>query len=433
VSAADLLLAHTRPHNSRRLSRRELYVEGALAAAVLAASVAVAALLPTARPWTLAAAAACAAAYALAGRVPLYVGGGCALPTQLVLVPMLLLLPLPAVPLVVVAGCLLAAGVDVAGGRDHPDRLLTATGDAGYVLAPVAVLALAGEPSPGDGWTALGAAFVAQCLLDAGLSLGREWLGRRIRPAAQLSVMATVYGVDALVLPVAMAVATHASGPAAAAAGTLPLILLLAAIGRDRNRHLGAALERLDELTDAQERVRVATRQATHDELTGLINHRGFQEALEREARRSRRGGAPMSLVLVDIDNFKRVNDTYGHQCGDEVLRAVGAFMGMRCRATDVTARYGGEELAVVLPDTDAEGALVIAEELRQAIGALGFRTSAGMLEVTASFGVAELTPDIADRHALVAAADAALYAAKHSGKNRTVVHRAPAPHPAEG
>jgi diguanylate cyclase (GGDEF)-like protein len=430
VSAAELLLANTRPHNSRRLSRRELRVEGALAAAVLAAGVALAALLPTQRPWLPAAAALCAAAYALAARVPLYVGGGCALPTQLVVVPMLLLLPLPAVPLVVVAGCLLAAGVDVAARRDHPARLLTATGDAGYVLAPVIVLALAGEPSATDGWAVLGAAFAAQCALDAGLSLGREWLGRRIRPAAQLSVMATVYGVDALVLPVGIVAAAHASGPAVAVAGTLPLVVLLAAIARDRNRHLGAALDRLDELTEAHERVRVATRQATRDELTGLINHRGFQDVLERETRRSRRSGAPMSLVLIDIDNFKRVNDTYGHQCGDEVLRAVGSFMQLRCRASDAPARYGGEELAVVLPDTDAAGALVIAEELREAIAGLVFRTSAGILEVTASFGVAELTPDIADRHALVAAADAALYAAKHSGKNRTIVHRVAEPVP---
>jgi diguanylate cyclase (GGDEF)-like protein len=169
-------------------------------------------------------------------------------------------------------------------------------------------------------------------------------------------------------------------------------------------------------------------RRATRDELTGLANHRGFQEVLEREVQRSRRTGEPVSLVIVDVDNFKRVNDTYGHQCGDEVLRAIGAFMLLRCRVTDEPARYGGEELAVVLPATGADGAEAIAEYLREAIAALQFRTSAGMLEVTASFGVAELTPEIAGRHALVAAADAALYRAKHSGKNRTVVHRVAEP-----
>jgi diguanylate cyclase (GGDEF)-like protein len=423
VSAAELLLANTRPHHSRRLSRREFGVEAALAAAVVGAAAALAVLLPTDRPWLPAALGLWVAVYAAAARVPLYVGGGCAVPTQVVLVSMLLLLPLPAVPLVVIAGCLVAAAVDVAGRRDRVSRLLTAVGDAGYVLAPVAVLSAAGEPGPDDGWAALAVAFAAQCVLDAGLSLGREWLGRRIRPAAQLSVMGTVYGVDALALPVGVLISGHGSIPGAIA--VVPMILLLAAIARDRNRHLGAALDRLDELADAREREREATRNATRDELTGLANHRGFQAVLEREVQRSRRTGEPVSLLIVDVDNFKRVNDTYGHPCGDEVLRAIGSFMLLRCRVTDEPARYGGEELAVVLPATDADGAHAIAEDLREAIAALRFRTAAGMLDVTASFGVAELTPEIADRHALVAAADAALYRAKHSGKNRTVVHRA--------
>src|SRR5829696_1065475 len=162
-------------------------------------------------------------------------------------------------------------------------------------------------------------------------------------------------------------------------------------------------------------------RQATTDELTGLANVRAFVSIVERELERSRRFDTPLGLVMVDIDDFKLVNDTHGHQQGDEVLAQVARVLRTLSRELDAPARYGGEELAVVLPQTDAEGAALQAERMRAAVEALEVPRvdGRGTLSVTASFGVASVPESALDRTELIAAADAALYRAKRAGKNR--------------
>jgi diguanylate cyclase (GGDEF)-like protein len=166
-------------------------------------------------------------------------------------------------------------------------------------------------------------------------------------------------------------------------------------------------------------------RQAVTDELTGLFNHRRFQEVIANEVERTKRGGPGMGLIMLDLDNFKRVNDTYGHMQGDLVLREVARVLRESSREIDEPARYGGEEMAVALPATDLEGAYRFAERVRRSIESLELPLidGDGSLRVTASFGAAALPPNQprADKDALVAAADAALYRAKRSGKNRTV------------
>jgi diguanylate cyclase (GGDEF)-like protein len=165
-------------------------------------------------------------------------------------------------------------------------------------------------------------------------------------------------------------------------------------------------------------------RQAVTDELTGLFNHRRFQEVMTQEVERARRYGQEMGLIMLDIDNFKRVNDTYGHLQGDMVLREVARVLRQSSREIDEPARYGGEEMAVALPQTDLEGAFRFAERVRRRIEALDLPLldGDGTLKVTASFGAASLATSTGDgKDALVAAADAALYRAKRSGKNRTV------------
>jgi len=162
-------------------------------------------------------------------------------------------------------------------------------------------------------------------------------------------------------------------------------------------------------------------RQAVTDELTGLANARAFHSTLEREIERSRRFQSPLGLVMLDIDDFKLVNDEYGHQQGDEVLASVASVLREFSRDIDAPARYGGEELAVVLPQTDSEGAALLAERMRGAIERtrvprVGRR---GALHVTASFGVAAVPESAAEKDALIAAVDAALYRAKRGGKNR--------------
>ena len=162
-------------------------------------------------------------------------------------------------------------------------------------------------------------------------------------------------------------------------------------------------------------------RQAVTDALTGLANLRAFISTLDREVERRRRFEHPVGLVMIDLDDFKRVNDTYGHQQGDEVLAHVAWVLRDASRDLDTVARYGGEELAVVLPQTDASGAAQLAERMRQAIEGLHIpRVGApGTIEVTASFGVASVPENALDRNELIAAADGALYAAKAAGKNR--------------
>ena len=162
-------------------------------------------------------------------------------------------------------------------------------------------------------------------------------------------------------------------------------------------------------------------RQAITDELTGLSNHRRFQEVTSIELERARRFDHDVGLVLLDVDNFKRVNDTYGHQQGDAVLRAVARVLRESCREIEEPARYGGEELAVTLPETDLEGAYRLAERVRAAVEELEVPLieGAGRVLVTASIGVASARG--ARKEEMIEAADRALYEAKRSGKNRTV------------
>jgi diguanylate cyclase (GGDEF)-like protein len=163
-------------------------------------------------------------------------------------------------------------------------------------------------------------------------------------------------------------------------------------------------------------------RQAVTDDLTGLFNHRRFQEVVTAEVERARRFEQALGLVMLDIDDFKVVNDTYGHQQGDLVLREVARALRDGSREIDEPARYGGEELAVALPQTDLEGTFLLAERVRTAIEALEIPRldGSGVIRVTASFGVAAIPESAGEKEDLIAAADAALYRAKRAGKNRT-------------
>ena len=165
-------------------------------------------------------------------------------------------------------------------------------------------------------------------------------------------------------------------------------------------------------------------RQAVTDELTGLFNHRRFQEVMAAEVERDAALRQELGLIMLDIDNFKRVNDTYGHLQGDLVLREVARVLRESSREIDEPARYGGEEMAVALPQTGLRGRVRVRRARPQRIEALELPLldGDGVLRVTASFGAAALPHSAKiDKDALVAAADAALYRAKRSGKNRTV------------
>jgi len=163
------------------------------------------------------------------------------------------------------------------------------------------------------------------------------------------------------------------------------------------------------------------TNQAQTDGLTNLANRRALDERLDDEVDHAKRLGTNVAFVIADIDNFKSINDSYGHQAGDEVLRRVARTFAEAVRELDLPGRYGGEEIALVLPGTNLTGARALAEKIRRSLEELPFTTPEGIpFQVTASFGAA-CFPAQSSVEALVAAADAALYEAKRTGKNRVV------------
>jgi len=168
---------------------------------------------------------------------------------------------------------------------------------------------------------------------------------------------------------------------------------------------------------DSARRRETLREQARSDGLTGLLNHRACHERLGEEVARATAADRPLSVVVVDLDHFKTVNDTCGHECGDEVLAAFGVMLRANLRGADIAARAGGEEFVVVLPDTDRSGAMHVAEHLRRATTALAVPRLGA--RITASFGVATLPDDAVDTDALLRLADRALYAAKQRGRNR--------------
>ena len=289
--------------------------------------------------------------------------------------------------------------------------------DAGGLLAP------AGADTEPAGGAASGA-----------LDLALEALGST-RPAERVAD-----GWSALAVP--LAVKDRAEG-----------VVVVEADGRRRVE--SAEKEALQVLANQAavvlENVRLyrrAEQQAIRDGLTGLYNHRHFQERLRQECDRARRYGTPLSLLMIDLDDFKSFNDQFGHQLGDEVLREIGEILFAGCRrGVDLAARYGGEEFAVILPHTHAAdtpgegaedaddgpeaappagaGAIVVAARLRAAIAARSFPGLGGRryAHITATIGIAELVDPERDASVLLADADAALYEGKRAGRDRVWIH----------
>jgi len=165
-------------------------------------------------------------------------------------------------------------------------------------------------------------------------------------------------------------------------------------------------------------------RLATTDGLTGLNNHRHFQEQLTKECERSKRYGRTFSLLLMDIDHFKKFNDTYGHPVGDLVLREISGCIRQSIRQSDFPARYGGEEFVVILPENDEQGAGVTSERIRQTVEAHLVKTAGKELRVTVSVGYAAFPRHAEEKSKLIDCADKALYYSKESGRNRVTAYR---------
>ena len=214
----------------------------------------------------------------------------------------------------------------------------------------------------------------------------------------------------------------------------IPIILQTAAGSRAEDQRLGSEVGALGFITDPTDLDLLLARartlldfkayldtceeQASTDHLTGLANRRRFERQLEREVARTARHGRPFSLITIDIDHFKKVNDTYGHETGDEAIKSLARVLQQGTRGIDLAARIGGEEFAVILTETNLTGAVEAAERLRAALKVIDVQ-SVG--RIAASFGVAECPTQAETARELLARADAALYEAKREGRDRVV------------
>jgi diguanylate cyclase (GGDEF)-like protein len=202
-----------------------------------------------------------------------------------------------------------------------------------------------------------------------------------------------------------------------------------AAHGNDELAQLGAAFDNMARAlqqrdADLHRAMQELQQQAITDALTGLYNRRYLYEILPRELMLARRNDKPVAVLMIDIDDFKRVNDTYGHEAGDRVLQETAQLIKAAGRGSDYSCRYGGEEFLLVLPDSPIDGAQLRAESIRAGVQRLEVVCADGKrISVTLSIGVAVFPEHGADADTLLRVADEALYAAKHAGRNRVVAH----------
>lgn len=249
-------------------------------------------------------------------------------------------------------------------------------------------------------------------------------LGRRIEWAADAT------GSESVV------VARHGDGAVRAADG-LPFTAiqraflaemletaLAASVARTEYDAIGQRLHALErENAELSAKNRTLTEMTSRDSLTGLFNRWYVLDKIEEELNRAWRHGTPLSVMMIDIDHFKNVNDTHGHPTGDQVLQAVGRVLRDSCRVYDTPGRFGGEEFCLMLPETKLESTMAVAERIRRRVEAMPFALVAGSVKVTASVGIAGLDsiPDegLFGASSLIERADRALYAAKERGRNR--------------
>ncbi len=225
---------------------------------------------------------------------------------------------------------------------------------------------------------------------------------------ALMTVTLVLVPVVALLAPLLVMLLGRGSPVAAAQVAALSALILVPAIG-------ALVLQLLFQLEHARARLSVL---ATQDALTGVHNRRYFFEMAEREWSRCKRYGEDAALLLIDADNFKAINDVYGHLCGDRLLVAIAKAVRATLRQPDLMARFGGEEMVVLLPHTDPLGALDVAERIRERVAGGRLDWQGEKVGTTVSVGVASYAGDDRTLDALVHDADLALYAAKKAGRN---------------
>jgi diguanylate cyclase (GGDEF)-like protein len=406
-SAADPALADERlveEARKRRPSRpggRDLWTSAILGGSFVAVAVAVAAMLPAQRAPSLLLAGLLVGAYAVLSRVDLEVGSGSAVPTQLVFVPMLFMLPLPLVPLCVAAGYVLGAVPDYVAHRVHPARFLVLLAGSWFSIGPAVVLALftTGAPTWNDTPLYL-AALAAQFGLDFMSSSARERIAFGLSLRALLPSLAWVYALDCFLAPIGLGAAF---GGVEALLIVLPLAALLAVLARDRR-------VRIDRVLEFDQAYRGARDEAHRDDLTGLANRRKLVADLERAFAQPDPGKEHI-LILYDLNGFKYYNDMFGHPAGDALLRRLGGKLAGAVEPYGSSYRLGGDEFCVLA----AVPAGAVETLLDATVGALS--EDGDGFSVSNCFGAVFLPAEAADASSALQLADRRLYSQKHETK----------------
>jgi diguanylate cyclase (GGDEF)-like protein len=291
-----------------------------------------------------------------------------------------------------------------------------------HALGPATLLLAAGvEDGHAVTWPLIAAAFAAQVVFDSLCATVRESALHRIDPEFQLPVILRLAAFDGALIPLGVLVGAAVDDMPLAPLCLLPLLAVLAYAVRDRTaRRTGrTTVEAL-----GGGRAPATAAPAALDNRTGLVDRGRFRELLRGALERHRESGAGVSLILFDVDHFADVNDAFGHDTGDDVLRAVADGLRAECRSTDEPARYGADELAVVLPGVSLDEARRLAERVRGRIAELDATAPDGWpLRITVSAGAAALDGRVAGAGQLMAAAQRALHRAKARGRNRVEVH----------
>jgi diguanylate cyclase (GGDEF)-like protein len=408
--ADETLLVEARSRARTRLRGRERRTSFALGAGFLAAAIAMACLLPWQSAFEPATGLLLVLTLALVSRIEFEVGTGSVVPTQLVLVPMLLLLPASVVPLCVAGGYLLGGLVDSLKGRRHPQRLAVLLGSCWHAIAPALLLALFAGPNAGwNEWPLYLAALAAQFSFDFASSAGREWIAFGISPRKLLPFFGWVYTVDALLAPIGFLAARESQAMRFAFLLTLAPACLLALLARERRT-------RIERAQAFQHAFDGAHLEARRDALTGLGNRLAWDEATMRAQPSCTKTATPASVILLDVDCLKVANDSRGHEFGDAVLRKVAELARATVREQDLVARIGGDEIGILLAGADhvqcAEAVTRVRDAFASAPALDEFRLSVAVGSATA---VGVVTIAEAER-----LADSRLYAEKSLSSRRT-------------
>jgi len=400
--AAAAEIAASRERMRSRVLGRERTVTLALAGSFALAAVACAAVVPSETPFSIGVASLLIVVYAVVSQIEFEIGPGSAVPTELVLVPMLFVLPPGAVPLCVAAGLILGGIVERLRSRRHGERVTMLLSSAWHSVGPALVIGLlaSGQPRWED-IPVYALALLSQFAFDTSAVVARHRLGRETPITELVSPLAWVMLVDLALAPVALLVTFVAVDEPLAVLCVVPLAGLLYILGTERRR-------RIDESLVLGRAVEDAAREARSDPLTGVGNRLAWQEAVELCERRLAENGVGSTVVLVDLNRLKETNDTHGHDAGDRLIQALAAQLVREVPNADVLARIGGDEFAILVPGGGQRGRAELVFRLRSRLAGLAVVD----IPVLASLGAAACPP-CSSLAGAIRAADEALYAEK--------------------